>query len=124
MFTHQFASFETLNRARYWLTWHGFTVDEPRRSVAAIQASPRLAVHATLASAAAAHMLIDSIERSAPETEAAFASKRWVAHEAASTAAVGSSQSSGTPIHWQSSADASTDPNASRVAEYMFSRWE
>ncbi len=128
LFSHHFASVETMNRARFWLTWHGFTVQEVRPTDPATIPSPRLAVHVTLAQAAAARALIGSIEHTDAPASLSLsqtpAAQRWYTDDARTTSAVGSSQPSGTPIHWHSRDDANGDPTAARVAEYMFGHHE
>ncbi len=64
LFSHRFGSVETLSRAQYWLTHHGFEVvktDEPSHDVS------RLTLNVDFSKASAALALIDSIESSDPE---------------------------------------------------------
>ncbi len=125
LFSHHFSSPETLNRARYWLTWHGFEVKEPRRSTDGLDQSHWLALSIRFSEAAAVRSLIGSIEHSDPNAGAgASSSKRWAIDAPSGAAPLGSVAPSGTPIHWHSPDDSSRDATTSKVAEYMFSRWE
>ena len=127
LFSHCFGSLETRNRARFWLTWHGFDVKEPRRTAGDPTVSPRLAVHGSYAERAAAQAIIDSIEHSDPH---AFASlldaatpTRWVLDQASDSVFDGHAPH-GTPIHFEPREEPAGHAVAARMAEYMFSRWE
>ena len=119
LFSHCFGSQEKLDRARFWLTWHGFAVQEARPTDAATLSVPRLSVRVNLGTSAAAHALIDSIERMA-----APGPRRWVVDQPRIDSVAGTSAPHGTPIHWGPRDAEPGDATASRVAEYMFSRWE
>jgi hypothetical protein len=126
LFSHRFGSVETLARAQYWLTRHGFEVvkaDEPSHDVS------RLTLNVDFSKAAAALALIDSIESSDPEGWPANAtpSRSVRGHGSHSGSRVHGhhDQKSRTPICWHPREEAgAADPVSSKVAEYMFSRWE
>ena len=117
LFSHRFDSAETLSRAEYWLTRHGFEVV---KSTEPSHDPSRLTMNVDLSKAAAALALIDSIEGSAAtgwnlggiDREAVFADDRPVLK-------------SGTPIHWDGCEGSGLDDDECRkISEYMFSRWE
>lgn len=126
LFSHRFGSVETLSRAQYWLTHHGFEVvktDEPSHDVS------RLTLNVDFSKAAAALALIDSIESSDPEGWPANStpSRSLHMHSAHSRNQTHATTpvKAGTPIHWHAREDSSpADPVSSKVREYMFSRWE
>jgi hypothetical protein len=126
LFSHRFGSVETLSRARYWLTRHGFEVvktDDPAHDVT------RLTWNVDLSKASAALALIDSIEQSDPEGWPGFSTPSKILHGHRShskTMARGrQSRGTSTPIHWHHYEESSpADPVSTRVREYMLSRWE
>jgi hypothetical protein len=126
LFSHRFGSLETLSRAHYWLTRHGFEVvktDDPAHDVT------RLTLNVGYSKASAALALIDSIERSDPEGWPGISTPsrtpRFREMQAKPQARGRHSEHSSTPIHWHHHEETSpADPVSSRVREYMFSRWE
>lgn len=126
LFSHRFGSVETLSRAQFWLTHHGFEVvspDEPSHDAC------RLTLRVGISQASAALALIDSMEQSDPEGWPANTTppRSLHGHEAVVEAKVFGEQSStpGTPIHWHAhEASSPADPVSTRVREYMLSRSE
>jgi hypothetical protein len=123
LITHRFGSTETLSRAKYWMEQLGFEVTPPDPDSHDVA---RLSLNVDLSRAAAVLALIDSIERSDPNGWPAYTTplKMLRAHErhGAHTCDRGPSSE---PIHWHRRDEkAPTDPNACKVCEYMFSRWE
>jgi hypothetical protein len=124
LFSHRFSSVETLSRAQYWLAHHGFEVvkaDQPSHDPS------RLTLHLDFSQASAALALIDSIELSDPEGWSAHATR--LANELSSQSGECSQGhrdlKSCTPICWHPREEAiEADPVSSKMAEYMFSRWE
>jgi len=126
MLTHHFGSVQTLDRARYWLTRHGFEVAP---SDFAEHDETRLAMSLHLSEVSAALALIDSIERTDSrgwpglldlprELHAHTAHTQKRPRELASIAGK-------TPIHWEAHLETpSGDPLFSKIREYMLSRWE
>jgi hypothetical protein len=124
--THRFGSVDTLDRARYWLTRHGFEV---AHSNSAEHDETRLVMSLGLSEVSAALALIDSIERTdsqgwpglfdPPKT---LHSHRAHSHRHPEELA---SSTATTPIHWQGRHEhPSTDPHSCKVCEFMFSRSE
>ena len=123
LFSHQFSSPETLNRARFWLTWHGFSIQEPRRSDASSTRSKHsLVLKVSFAEAAAVRALIGSIEHSEPAASTSV--KAWRVDAPTDQVPTGVTRRAESPIHWESRSDSTSDSVAARTAEYMFSRWE
>ena len=126
LISHRFGSVETLSRARYWLTRHGFEVaktDDAAHDVS------RLTLNVDFTKASAALALIDSIESRDPEGWPGIStpSRTLHGHElgAHSPSKARGSERPSTPIHWHHHDETSpADPVSSRVREYMFSRWE
>jgi hypothetical protein len=126
LFSHRFGSVETLSRARYWMNRLGFEIapnNEDSHDVS------RLSLNVDFSKAAAAMALIDSIEASDPEGWPGFTTptrKFHANHEKKPTETnEGRPNSAQSPIHWHRRDDvASADPHASKVVEYMSSRWE
>jgi hypothetical protein len=126
LFSHRFGSVETLSRARYWMTRLGFEIAP--NNVDSHDVS-RLSLNVDFTKAAAAMALIDSIEASDPEgwpgIRTPLRSLRARHDSIASESADGRPSPERTPIHWHRRDDVvSADPHSSKVAEYMFSRWE
>jgi hypothetical protein len=126
LFTHRFGSVETLSRAQYWLTHHGFEVvppADPAHDVA------RLTLNVEFSKTSAALALIDSIENADPRgwpsnTTPSRSLHAHSAHEPNPHQGE-HARKAGTPIHWHSGEEASpADPVSSKIREYMFSRWE
>jgi len=126
LFSHRFGSVETLTRAKNWLTHHGFEVvnaNEPSHDVS------RLTLNVDFSQASAAFALIDSIERSDPDGWPSYSTPPRSIHSHAPHADTCSQghhdHRSCTPICWHPREEAAlSDPTHSKVAEYMFSRWE
>ena len=126
LLSHRFGSVDTLSRARYWLTRHGFEVaktDDANHDVS------RLTLNVDFSSASAALALIDSIELSDPDGWPGFMTPPRTLHghepQADSPAGGPLRAQATTPIHWYHHEETSpADPVSSRVREYMFSRWE
>jgi len=127
LLTHRFGSVETLSRARYWLTRHGFEI-EP------VDFGPhdatRLALNVDFSQAAAALALIDSIEGSDPDGWPGMYDQPKTLHVHAPRPAgeipVPGNGSARSPIHWHHHHDEATaaDPSSCKFCEYMLSRWE
>ena len=126
LFSHRFGSVETLSRARYWLTRHGFEIaqtDDPSHDVS------RLTLNVDFSKAAAALALIDSIESCDPDGWPSNTTPSRSLHAHESHAKLDPheyhSHRACTPIHWHHHEGTSpADPVSSRVREYMLSRWE
>ena len=129
LYAHSFGSAETMDRARYWLTWHGFAVSEP-----ATPADPYgrpaplcLVVRIDASARSAVQVLIDSIEQidasAGSLLPGAGSTRRWIADQP-SAAGQPAPGPHGSQIHWDSHHDFASDPGSSKVSEYMFSRWE
>ena len=122
-FSHRFGSVETLSRARYWLTRHGFEVasTDPESHDAS-----RLSIRVDFSQAAAAMALIDSIEHSDPEGWPGYLTPtRSFPGREARTSDHQAHEPARSPIHWHRRDDStSADPESHKVCEYMFSRWE
>jgi len=124
--SHRFNSLDTLDRARFWLTRHGFEVARPNP---AEHDEMRLAMSLDLSQVSAALALIDSIERTDSHgwpglqdlpTKPQLREARARKHPEGPT-----SVTTTTPIHWQAHHEhPSTDPTCCKVCEFMFSRPE
>ena len=124
--THRFGSVDTLDRAKFWLTRHGFEV---ANSNPGEHDETRLAMSLDLSQVSAALALIDSIERTDAKgwpghydrpkaLQAQGARSRKHPKESTSVTAT-------TPIHWQSHHEhPSTDPTCCKICEFMFGRPE
>jgi hypothetical protein len=122
--THRFGSVETLERARYWLTQHGFEV---ARSDFAEHDETRLSMSLDLSEVSAALALIDSIERTDSRGWPGLFELPTTLHLHA-----GDSQTppkelgpglATSPIHWQSHLEhPSSDPTCCKICDYMLSR--
>jgi hypothetical protein len=126
LFSHRFGSVETLSRARYWMDRLGFEiapVDDDSHDVS------RLSLNIDFSRTSAAMALIDSIEASDPNGWPGFMTpsrKLEGAHELLLSQSDNESPSPArSPIHWHHrDEESATNPDASKVAEYMLSRWE
>jgi hypothetical protein len=126
LFSHRFGSVETLSRARYWMNRLGFEIapnNEESHDVS------RLSLNIDFTKVSAVMALIDSIEASDPEGWPGFWTTKHKFHARHESNPVSSTdgrpEPARTPIHWHHRDDAvSTDPDSTKVAEYMLSRWE
>ena len=121
--SHCFRSSETRDRARYWLTWLGFTICKPAGPAGAISdhaagSLPRLTSRVSAPARAAVQALIGSIEHAPPA--AGPERRRRLDPPAARSAPA----PHGTPNHWQPNEGESSDLTSHSVAEYMISRPE
>jgi len=126
LLTHHFGSVETLERARNWLVQNGIEVV---RSGSPEHDETRLVMRLGLPQVSAALALIDSVERADSEGWPGFhdrpkklhvhaAPSQKQAEELASTKAA-------SPIHWEPRHEPPlSDPHHSKVAEFLFTRWE
>jgi len=124
--THRFGSVDTLDRARYWLTHHGFDV---ALANPAEHDETRLAMSLDLSQVSAALSLIDSIERADPQGWPGVFDlpKTLHAHGARAKRRPEelTSNTATTPIHWQAHEEhPSSDPLCCKICEYMLSKWE
>ena len=132
LFSHRFGSAETLTRAQYWLTHHGFEVvpngrpgsrclpAHPQRRLLEGRGRPR---PDRLDRAFRPRGMAPGIPTPVPDSVARQLDPGRRAHP--NDARPANDGGAGTPIHWHSrrGTDAA-DPLSSKVVEYMFSRWE
>jgi len=125
LLSHRFGSLDSLSRARYWLTRHGFEVaaDDPRSHDVT-----RLSLNVDFSRISAALALIDSIEQSDPEGWPGFLTTPKSAHAHGQPEAPhlldDEHGPSRTPIHWYRVEDPTpADPVIRKTAEYLISRW-
>jgi hypothetical protein len=126
LFSHRFGSAESLSRARYWMTRLGFDVATPNGESHDVS---RLSLNVDFSKAAAAMALIDSIEASDPDGWPGFLTPTrsvQFRHDLGANELIdGHPRAAASPIHWHHRDDTTTvEPQASRVVEYMLSRWE
>jgi len=122
LLTHRFGSSEALDRAIYWLTWHGIEVSH---SEVAGQDCSRLILNLPLSEVSAALALIDSIENADPEGwPPLFERPRGIHSHATPPAEVAVRRSSPHPIHWQSrEPEPAIDHESRKAYEYGIARW-
>ncbi len=125
IFSHRFGSVETLSRARFWMTRLGFEIAPTTPDSHDVS---RLSLNVDFSKYSAAMALIDSIEASDPDGWPDFLtpSRKFAARTDGDSAAMESpSTPVRSPIHFHLRDDSSaSDPQSSKVVEYMLSRWE
>jgi hypothetical protein len=124
--THRFGSVDTLDRARYWLTHHGFEVAQPNPEE---HDETRLALSLELSQVSAALALIDSIERTDSRGWPGLHDRPKTPHghraRSRNRPEQPTSVTATTPIHWRAHHEhPSTDPTCCKICEFMFSRPE
>ena len=126
LLSHRFGSADTLTRARFWLTQHGFEVapeDAESHDVS------RLSLNVNFSQASAALALIDSIEKSDPEGWPGMLTLPSVIHHHGEHSLLRDRRfdqpASKQEIHWHKVEETSHfDAISDKVREYMLSRWE